>query len=96
MSYSTSCPTHQRQPAGQLPTFALRFDLFQKRVRIRTQQAANFDELDDIQPTVRVFDFGNERLRATKLVRQLLLRHISIVPGFDQKPDQGQVSSIVD
>ena len=93
MSYSTPCPTHLRQPLSAL---GLCFDLFQQRVGISTQQAADLDKFDDIQPTVRALYFRDERLRSAKLVRQLLLRHISIASGFDQKPDQGLVGSIVD
>ena len=89
MSFLIPYPTHLHQPANPLSALSLRFDLFQKRVGIGTQQTANFDELDDIEPAVRVLDFGNERLRTAQLVCQLLLRHISIVSGFDQKPDQG-------
>ncbi len=96
MNYLAPCPTHLHQPTDGLSALGLCFNLFQKRVRIGTQQAANFDELDDIQPAIRVFYFRDERLRTAKLVRQLLLSHISIISGFDQKPDQGLVGSIVD
>lgn len=96
MSSLTPYSVDPHQPTDGLPALGLRLDLLQKCVGISTQQAANFDELDDIQPAIRVLDFGNERLRTAQLVCQLLLRHICIVSGFDQKPDQGLVGSIVD
>ena len=96
MSYLTPYPVDPHQPTDGLPALGLRLDLLQKCVGISTQQAANFDELDDIQPAVRVLDFGNERLWAAEFVRQLLLSHTSIISSLDQKPDQGLVGSIVD
>lgn len=96
MSNLTPCPTYPHQPADGLTTLGFRLDLLQKCIGISTQQAAHFDELDDIQPAVRILDFGNKRLRTAKLVRQLLLSHVSVVSGFDQKSDQGLVGSIVD
>lgn len=96
MSYLPPCPARPTALARVLTTLGPGFDLFQKRVGICAQQTANLDELDDVQAAVRILDFRNERLRAAKLVRQLLLSHTGVVPGFDQKSDQGLVGRVVD
>lgn len=82
--------------AGDLAASALPFDAFKQRVRIALQQITEFEELDDIDAAVAMFHFRYERLRASQLFCQLVLRKASLIPRLDQQGEKRLVGSFVD
>lgn len=52
------------------------FHLFQKHTGICTQESADLEKLDDVDAAIPVLDLGDEGLRSTQFVRELLLRHV--------------------
>ncbi len=53
-------------------------------VRIDAEHLRDFDQLDDIEPPLTAFVFGNERLRPAELVGDLLLGEAGVLAGLDQ------------
>ena len=60
------------------------FHFLQQGMGIALEQSAKFQELDDVQAPLAMFDLGDEGLRATELVRQGLLGQTCALPSLAQ------------
>lgn len=78
------------------PLVALPFNTLEHRTGVAAQQPAELQELDDVETAITVLHLRHERLGATQLFRQLVLRQACLISRIDQQGEKRPIGNFVD
>lgn len=97
MGKPTPCLLVPMAAIGPSPSLvALPLDAFEHRTGVAAQQPTELQELDDVETAITVLHLRYERLGATQLFRQLVLRQACLISRIDQQGEKRPIGTFVD